>query len=290
LLHHSEDEDRLVLGATSYFDDSGTHDQSPLVVIGGPVFTRIKFKEFSKRWAKMLKDRRIEPPLHMTDFVALGKHASMAPEFKRELFIAAARIINDLKFYSVAVMVSRDDFEAELSKEVKKNLIGPYAFAFFSAVLSNLSAIGQSKLFEGKISYLVDLGSAFPEQLRAAHALIVKAQQGTPGEARIGAFAQDTDTNVAALQAADAIAWSTRRRHLDGGLPEGFEPLNAVLDERLHVSVLMPKGSIAMIAAPINAWITKHGSIPKLSDVMAAEQGGRASSVAPPTAPPKPAE
>ena len=156
----------------------------------------------------MLSERKMEPPLHMKDFVGMGKYAGWYPEFKRELFLAASKIINELKFYSVAVVVSRDDFEAELAEEVRKTLIGPYAFAFFCAVLSNLSAIEHSKYFEGKISYLVDLGSGFPEQLRAAHTLIVNAQKGTAGEFRIGTFAQDTDTNVPALQAADVIAWS----------------------------------------------------------------------------------
>jgi hypothetical protein len=248
-----------VLGLTSDLDDSGTHDQSPLVVIGGPVFSRIEHKEFSKRWAKMHSDRKIVPPLHMTDFVGMGKYAGWYPEIKRELFQAASKIINDHRFYSVAVAVSRDDFEARLSQEVRKGLIGPYAFAFFTAVLSNLTAIEHSKLFEGRISYLVDLGSPLPEQLREAHELIVNAQKGTRGESRIGTLALDTDTNVPALQAADVIAWSVRRKQIDGCLPEGFEPINSVIDqEGLHVSVVISSDNIAMLVVCVTRFDHYH--------------------------------
>jgi hypothetical protein len=203
----------------------------------------------------------------MTDFVYPGKYCGLYPEFKRELFLEVSNIINECKFYSVAVHVSRDDFDAELSQEVKRNLLGPYAFVFFCTVISTLSAIEESQLFEGRISYLIDIGSAHPEQLLAAHSLIVKTQKGSVGGARIGAFGQDSDDNVPALQAADVISWSARKKLLDGVLPDGLEPINCIL-ERLHVSPVIPRQGIAMIAAPINNWIAKHGTIPRLSDIV----------------------
>ena len=46
----------------------------------------------------MLSERKMEPPLHMKDFVGMGKYAGWYPEFKRELFLAASKIINELKF------------------------------------------------------------------------------------------------------------------------------------------------------------------------------------------------
>jgi hypothetical protein len=267
LLHHSDSDDNFVLGLTSYFDDSGSDDGSPLVTIGGPVITRIQFKEFGPRWTKILKQCEVDGPLHMTDFVYPGKYCAWPAEFKRHLFLKVAKVINDHKFYSVAVMVSRDDFNSELSQEVKNNLIGPYAFTFFCSVLLTCAAIAESKFFEGRISYLVDDGFGHKDQLADAYSTIANIQRHSTEPRRVGTFGFAIDDDVPALQAADVIAWASRRKHLEGSLPEGFEPLNEIF-ERLHEPVPIPRHGVNMLAAPINNWITKYGSMPKLSDVI----------------------
>src|ERR1035438_5480984 len=91
LLHHSEGEDRVVVGLTCYLDDAGSDGGSPLVTCGGPLMSRADFKEFSKRWGTMYGRNQfsgytLEPPLHMADFVGHGKYAGLYPEFKRHLF------------------------------------------------------------------------------------------------------------------------------------------------------------------------------------------------------------
>ena len=144
LLHHSDEEDCFVVGLKQYLDDSGSNDNSPLVTCGGPVMSKLDFREFSKRWCKMYERNQfsghiLEPPLHMSDFVGRGKYAGLYPEFKRHLFRDVANLINDHKFYSTAVAVSQMDFQEVLSEDVRKNLIGPYAFAFFLVVLANQS-------------------------------------------------------------------------------------------------------------------------------------------------------
>src|SRR5580698_4600655 len=90
-LQHSEDDDRLVLGLRFYLDDSGSDDGSEMVTCGGLLMTRIDFKHFSARWAKMFELNKflghsLEQPLHTSDFVGMGKHASLRPELKRALF------------------------------------------------------------------------------------------------------------------------------------------------------------------------------------------------------------
>src|ERR1700678_2465589 len=96
-LHHSEDEDRLVLGLTCYLDDSGSDDGSRMVTCGGPLMSRIDFKHFSARWAKMYERNQfagytLEQPLHLSDFVGTGKYAGLYPELKRALFNDVARL------------------------------------------------------------------------------------------------------------------------------------------------------------------------------------------------------
>lgn len=264
-----------MLGLRSYLDDSGSDDGSPLVTCGGPVMSRIQFKAFSEYWDKMYKGfvrkYRIDPPLHMCDFVGTGKYASLRPEFKRAIFLEVSRLINTHKLYSISIAVSQKDYAEELSKDVRKNLIGPYAFAFFSLVAANQTLSQQVKSGPLKISYLVDTGFGHYEQLVEAHALVVALEKKTDGFRHTGALATDSDDHVAALQAADVIAWTSRKIQVDGKLPEGIEPLNEVLRQDFtlpHVTIQIPREGIKMLAAPINSWISKNGDVPKLADVI----------------------
>ena len=226
LLHHSEEDDRLVLGLTSYYDDSGSDDGSRLVTIGGPAMSRIQFKEFSKRWARMLARHRIEPPLHISDFVGMGKYAGWYPEFKRSLFLDVSRLINEHKLYSFSVAVPQAEFKGELGEDVRRVTIGPYAFAFFSAVIAHQHISAKLKAGPLKNAYMLDCGFGYQQQLFAAHAVIVNNETLAGGFRHTGALAFSPDDSVPALQAADAIAWASRKRELNGSLPVGFEPLN----------------------------------------------------------------
>lgn len=276
LLHHSEDDNRLVLGLTCYLDDSGSDDGSVMVTCAGPVMSRINFKVFSQRWAKMYERDQfsrytLKPPLHMSDFVGTGKYAGLYPEFKRALFRDVAKLINEHKLYSISIAVSQSDFKNELGEDVRKNLIGPYAFAFFALVAANQTISEKLNSSPLKVAYLVDRGFGHQDQLNAAHAVIANIEKQRGGFKHTGALATETDDEVAALQAADAIAWASRKTQLDGTLPEGFEPLGEVLREDFvlpHKTIHIPPFGIKMLANVINNWIAKNGTIPNLSDVI----------------------
>jgi hypothetical protein len=270
LLHHSEDENELVIGLTSYLDDSGSDDGSKIVTIGGPVMSRIQFKAFSKRWDKMLAKNRIESPLHMSDFMGMGKYASMAPEFKRALFLDVCRLVREHKQYSLSVAIAQPEFRGEFGEAVSKNLIGPYAFAFFTMVAAHQTMSQRLQSGPQRVSYLVDLGFGQQWQLGEAHGVIVKNEK-VNGLNYTGALAFDSDDRVPALQAADVIAWTSRQRELRATkvLPEGFEPLSEVIgDDDRHAHIPLPTSALKMLSEPINKWISKNGGMPSLMDVI----------------------
>ncbi len=284
LLHHSDDDNTAVLGLTTYLDDSGSDDGSPLVTCGGPLMSRIQFKEFSKRWAKMYEVNQysgytLEPPLHMVDFVTPhGKYSGLYPEFKRHFFRRVATLINQHKLYSIAIAISQTDFAAQLSEDVKRNLIGPYAFAFFAIVGAHQFLSKQQLTGPLRTSYLVDHGFAYESQLRQAHSVLLRFEIAFGDAHHTGAFGTDTDTRVAALQAADVVSWAVRKIELTGALPEGFEPLAEILREDLtppHRTISIPHDGIKMLADPINKWISEHGSVPQLADIVIAHFNGK---------------
>jgi hypothetical protein len=211
----------------------------------------------------------VQVPLHMSDFTGMGKYAGLYPEFKRALFSDVARLINEHKVYSISIGISQREFDTELSAEVRRALIGPYALAFFSAVALN-QAVSERIQYEGKVDYLVDDGFAHMDQLKEAHSVIVNIERQS-GRPQTGALTFRSDDGVPMLQAADAIAWAARRRQLDGALGEGFDPLNdALVEDRKpgHAHVRIPPHGIKMVADPINAWINRRGIVPSLADVI----------------------
>jgi hypothetical protein len=280
LLHHCDDEARLMMGLKTYLDDAGGDDKSPLVTCGGVVMSRLDFKEFSKRWGRMYDRNQfsgyaLEPPLHMCDFVGYGKYTTLYPEFKRHLFLDVAKLINEHKLYSISVAVSQTDFNEVLSPDVRGNLIGPYALAFFSIVLAHQIVSERSGPI--RTSYLVDAGFGHHDQLVQAHKVIVRFEQALRTFRHTGALATDTDDRVPTLQAADAISWASRRIVLDGALPEGFEPLTAVLRADIkppHQTIRIRREGLKMFAEPINNWIAKKGKMPELTDILSREFRG----------------
>src|SRR5208282_4157236 len=52
---------------TGYFDESGTHSNSPVAVLGGYVATVRQWKEFQVAWNKYILDRENIRVLHRVD-------------------------------------------------------------------------------------------------------------------------------------------------------------------------------------------------------------------------------
>jgi uncharacterized protein DUF3800 len=272
-MHHSDDPRRLSLALTCYCDDSGTHDESKVAVIGAVLMSKPRFMEFYADWEKLLKEFRIEG-IHMRDFVRpYGRYCAMLPEMKRALFTSVAKVINQKKEYSVSAAVPQADYVTLMSVPVCRELMGPYAMAFLTLVMINLKA-SLIRKYNNRIAYLVDKGiHRHHEQMSAAHTLMLHVEHRR-GEKHTGAMAGDTDDNNLALQAADVIAWSYHRQLESGELGEEFFPLMDIFKEsqvparpdgavyKPHINFPVPEAAIIIFAALINQWLTATGTVP----------------------------
>jgi hypothetical protein len=133
---------------------------------------------------------------------------------------------------SISVAVNHAEYKESVPVAVYREAVSPYCSAFLHLARFN-SITAELNGNPDRIAYLVDEGSAFAEQIRLGHAL-VKAWEHSHGSLviRTGALAFDSDDNVSALQAADLIAWSARRKFSGDGLTAEFSPLNEALRER----------------------------------------------------------
>lgn len=232
LMQHSDDPDKACVVFDCYVDDSGTHEQSDIVVLGGIVLDRASFIRFNDKWRPMLRRYCIDT-LHMTDFVRpYGKHIGMYQELKIALFTEAVAIINACKLFSISVKVSHAPYRDSVPIEIYREHVAPYTSAFI--YLARFNAVhADHNNYPDRITYLVDETRNFAEQIRNAHVL-VKAWENSHGTGvvRTGALAFDSDDNVSALQAADLVAWAARRKLSGDDLVNEFVPLKEVLRER----------------------------------------------------------
>jgi hypothetical protein len=216
-----------VLGLTTYIDDSGSDDGAEHVIAGGILLSRIQARSFNRKWQAIARKHRLELPIHLADFQGHGKHSTILPEMKRCLFIELGNVIKTHRFYTVTVSVRNQDFQAQLSSEVRKALVSSYAFAFLIVVLCNRTLVEEYHrenpiLGTRRVSYLVDSGFGHSEQLIEAHT-ILRLVEKREGENTTGQINFDLDDNWTPLQAADLIS-GTKRILLTGGgrLPLGL--------------------------------------------------------------------
>jgi hypothetical protein len=232
-MHHSATASNRSVTLICYVDDSGTEEQSELVMTAGCLLNRESFLRFHSRWERMLNKYRLNS-LHMTDFVRpQGAHVGMYSEFKVALFSEAVKIINSRKTYSISVSVKNADFKKAISVEFYRKVLAPYAAAFVALCLLNAKNANAYDYPE-RIAYVVDEGSPFAEQLRVAHLIVRAYEKGCGLAVRTGSLTFADDAMVSALQAADLVAWSARRKFSGTGLINEFSPLNAVFEERFN--------------------------------------------------------
>lgn len=204
-MRHSVDPRRISVAVTCYCDDSGSHDDADIAVVGATVMNKQGFIDLDEAWHKLLREFRIEA-IHMRDFLRThGRYSAMPSEMKKALFTSIARAINKSKIYSISVAIPNTDFRSLFPSEAYKHFMGGYALAFLGIVIANHD-LALMTGYNNRISYLVDKGSQHHhEQLEGAHAVMLKIENET-GEKFTGPMASDLDDNNNALQAADVLS------------------------------------------------------------------------------------
>lgn len=199
----------------TYWDDSGTHDSSPIAVAACYVATREQWEWFVRDWDDARRDEGFDV-FHMADFMAL-------PEYKKEPFCRwdeakknrvysrLATIINTRVRMGFAFAVPTRAFEQFAPGHVKREMTSD---AFIFAVQSVLSLVSEwwqqyanggavQYVFEdrknmGKIHQIWHTSKEYPDQA---------AQLGIKADAPDG-FSFQSPKFFKPLQAADILAWN----------------------------------------------------------------------------------
>ena len=177
-MQQSDDPHRKLAVLTCYCDDSGSHEESKVAVVGALVMKKEAFINFCGEWERILREFRIDK-IHMADFVRpYGRYCAMAHEMKHALCMSIAYAISEFKAYSISAAVPQDGYKELLSTEIYRQFMGPYALAFTVVASVNIS-LGKETGLVHRIAYLVDKGNKnHHEQLQGVSWLSLKWRSG----------------------------------------------------------------------------------------------------------------
>jgi hypothetical protein len=165
----------------------------------------------------------------MMEFGNHGTLAGLRSVGRRALFSDLARIINDNKLYSVASSLSSEKYNVAFDGLTELSM---YGASFIQVAMINGTGmrLGGSK---EPIRYRLDDGNSYAAQIVEGHVFLTENEREHP--LNMGDLHFDSDDNSAALQAADVVAWSVRRK-LASTLKSGFEPLEELFNGE-HVEI-----------------------------------------------------
>ncbi len=168
------------------------------------------------------------PLIHMNEFGEHSRLGTFRSEERRALFTDLVNIINDNKHFSIAAALSTADYDKHFEGVFdKKKVMGVYG-ACFLLLCAVQGKYLQSVNYRDTVPFVLDAGNPYKRHVSDAHSAIVDIAEGYANECRNSRLCFDDST--CALQAADIIAWSVRRRLTGAPLKSGFEPISDVLN------------------------------------------------------------
>jgi hypothetical protein len=196
-----------MLGA--FFDDSGTHGDSPAVVMGGLLGTDRQWDDFAQRWQGLLEEPLPgKPPLSQFHLYSCrrgqGEFIDYKPAERDHLTHLFRRIIIDRGFVTLASAVDKAAWDELVVGEIAEQLGDPLGYCFFKCVELVVSTIRFRRTPGEPVHMFLDEGSYHRVEDMAA---LFRMQKGLYPE--IAGIAPAPVKAVIALQGADMIAYET---------------------------------------------------------------------------------
>jgi len=110
----------IVMDLECAFDESGTHDGSPVVCVAGYVMEKIQARELDREWNEVLNWDQLPRPLpyfHMSDCApdpGNGVFAGLSDKLRIQIVSRMIGVIKRRTIKGFAVTVSTDEFAAIL--------------------------------------------------------------------------------------------------------------------------------------------------------------------------------
>jgi hypothetical protein len=243
-LHPQSSRYKAVAVLYAYLDESGTHADSPLVMIGGFVARQPLWAALEPDWQERLDNQGV-PYFHASHCEAGGGIFSDVPEPRRNaLFAGLAEVIAEHKPVGISVAVRREIWDT-LHPDWKKHFPDPYhlCFEFCMQQLAKWTVIEN----DGEP---ISLMFAKHQRYEGAARQLYSYYQGNERwSERVVSLAFGEPQKIVALQTADLIVYKKYKRELDRR-SNPAAPYRAALD-------IMGNADVQLIEIDHDAEITR---------------------------------
>jgi len=242
-----------------FLDESETDANTPHAVLGGITMNRKELPEFDSRWNQMLAAHRLPDGLHMIDLGPNGKYPHLVGDACAAMLTEAVDIINDCRIATFVAPLNNRTHKTVFSSEIRDINFSVYFFAFLMAVVLNQRNAEGHGCSE-PIDYILDEGNRFKEHIVAIKEVVASDPQFD--QYKIGIIDFGTDSKIPALQAADVIAWSARRRNagLQFGSPH-HTPLQKLFSGAF-IDPYLPADALVELSASLSAALASMPAVP----------------------------
>ena len=180
----------------------------------------------------MLLQHGIPDGIHMKEFGRPhGRLAGISDCCRRELFIEATHLIRKYRAFTLAATLSNEQYRNNMPKVVRDRF-SVYGMCFHLAVMTT-HKLAEFNRHNDRIPFIMDGGNPYKHHVVDSHAFILKTFQKHIYIHAGGLFFDD-DKVLGILQAADVIAWGTRRHASKIPFGKGFSPIEDFLKETDH--------------------------------------------------------
>lgn len=223
----------------AYIDESGTHDSSAYIVIGGLIVSSTNSVGFQNAWRQALLRAEV-PYSHMREFTqSVGPFAKWRSE-KREFEPQRQAFMKDLcdcvitnVCYTFGAVLTRAHYDALVPADLREAMGSPYTF-LGRYCIARVGVWAQNQGIADQVNLIFEQGQPH-SSLKLQHNLL-SANERAKEEFRLGvlSFADKRDEHhpedAMALQAADLVAyellkhWNTLKQHSERRVRPYVEP------------------------------------------------------------------
>jgi uncharacterized protein DUF3800 len=200
-------QERLMFMFTAYFDESGTHHGSHVVVVAGYLSADEQWGRFCDEWQSVLDDYKIDY-FHMTDFENRRKQfKNMLDSDRRRLLERLIAFIKIRQRIGFAVTFDLAVYNEMIQEFADLPLKQPYAFCALT-LMGRIRAWLRKHSYDEYVAYVYESGAKHAGQVHSAYNYWMR--QGELARImRIGSMVFGDKRDVLPLQAADILAYET---------------------------------------------------------------------------------
>jgi hypothetical protein len=202
-----------VFGA--YFDESGTHQGSPVLVVAGYLSTVEQWVHFDHDWSRFLQDFGIAGFFHMTDFESRwGQYRDWPDEKRHRCIDRITSILSWRTQFRAAFAVNVQDYH-EL---FPGNEVTPYAFCVWEWMKEAERWMDRYSIHD-TVAYTFERGSGRGAEIESNFVWMLQRRPDLRRRYRLGSYSFADKREVLRLQASDFFAYESWKRLLNNVLP-----------------------------------------------------------------------